>query len=222
MTTTPHSPPVTLDAGKVSVALGDSDTPGLVLLTIAMCAFGDAVLGDDETGVEPMDPTEMWAGLNEAYGTWITEEGENKLNALTLALQGDLFYRDVDVFQSVCGALYDGDLGDMISGVFEDLTAAEIMWGVMEVELAREDEEGPPEFSDGVAALIRNALALEQDDQTELHVSLKESYIDLLNRLKNIGVPLSALRLFDAEYAETVEALDELAANPAILDSLES
>lgn len=211
-----HTSPTSLDIGRVRVALGDSDTPGLVLLTIAMCSFGPRVLGDEDEDIEAMNPAELWVELDELYGTWVTEEGENKLNALILGMRGDLFYRDVDVFHSVCAALYDGDLGDMVSGVFEDLTAAEIMWGVMEVELAREDESGPPEFSNGVAAIIARCLGLEQDDQTELHLGLRETYVDLLERLRDIGVPLSALRLFDAEYAETMEALDTLAAEGAI------
>jgi hypothetical protein len=197
-----------IDMGKARVALGDPDTPGLVLLTIAMWAFGDAVLGDPDGGVEPMDPSELWAGLNEIFGSWVSEEGENKLNALTLALQGDLFYRDVEVFQAVCTALFDGDLGDLITTGFEDLTATEIMWAVLEVELAREDEEGPPEFSSGVQHYISNALAQEQDNQDENAAEIKMAYRAMLDQMKDIGVPVSAIRLWDAEYAETMEFLD--------------
>ena len=197
-----------IDMGKSRVALGDPDTPGLVLLTIAMWAFGDEVLGDPDGGIEPMDPSELWAGLNEIFGSWVSEEGENKLNALTLALQGDLFYRDVEVFQAVCTALFDGDLGDLITTGFEDLTATEIMWAVLEVELAREDEEGPPEFSSGVQNYIGNALAQEQDNQDENAAEIKMAYRAMLDQLKDIGVPVSAIRLWDAEYAEAMEFLD--------------
>jgi hypothetical protein len=203
-----HKPPIQLNMGKARVALGEPDTPALVLLTIAMWAFGDAVLGDPETGVEPMDPSELWAGLNEIFGTWVSEEGENKLNAMTLALQGDLFYRDVEVFQAVATALFDGDLGDLLTIGFEDLTATEIMWAVLEVELAREDEDGPPEFSSGVMDYIARALALEQEDQEANSVEVKQAYLAMLDQLRDIGVPLSALRLWDEEYAETIEFLD--------------
>lgn len=206
--TEPHKPPIQLDIGKARVALGEPDTPALVLLTIAMWAFGDAVLGDPETGVEPMDPSELWAGLNEIFGTWVSEEGENKLNAMTLALQGDLFYRDVEVFQAVATALFDGDLGDLMTVGFEDLTATEIMWAVLEVELAREDEDGPPEFSSGVMDYISRALAQEQEDQEANSAEVKQAYLMMLDQLRDIGVPLSALRLWDEEYAETIEFLD--------------
>ncbi len=207
MTHEPHIAPIQLNTAKARVALADPDTPGLVLLTIAMWAFGDRVLGDPEGDVEAMDPSELWAGLNEIFGAWVSEEGENKLNALMLALQGDLFYRDVEVFQAVSTALFDGDLGDLVDGGFEDLTATEIMWAVLEVELAREDEEGPPEFSEGVQAYIAKALAMEQEDQEANSAEVHQAYTAMLDLLRDIGVPLSALRLWDTEYTETLEFL---------------
>lgn len=203
-----HKSPLPLDVGKARVALGDPDTPAFVLLTIAMWAFGDEVLGDPAEGVEAMDPAELWAGLNEVFGTWVTEEGENKLNALLLALQGDLFYRDVEVFQAVCQALFDGDLGDLINGVFDELTAVEIMWAVLEVELARQDEDGPPEFSSGITDLINQVLLIEQEDHDEDTGMVKQEYYKMLDQLKEIGVPVAAIRMLDEEYAETMEVFD--------------
>jgi hypothetical protein len=200
-----HVAPVSLDIGAARVALADPDTPGLVLLTIAMWAFGDAVLGDPAGGVEPMDVSELWASIDEKFGTWVSEEGENKLNALMLALQGDLFYRDVEVFQAVCVALLNGDLGDLVSGSMEDLTASEIMWAVLEVELAREDEDGPPEFSAGILNYISSVLASEQEDQEENSVEIKITYRAMLDQMRAIGVPTSAIRLWDYEYAETMD-----------------
>ena len=203
-----HKPPIELDIGKARLALGDADTPAFVLLVIAMWAFGDEVLGDPEDGIEPMDASELWSGLNEIFGTWVTEEGENKLNALILALQGDLFYRDVEVFQSVAQALLDGDLGDLLSGAFTGLTSTEIMWAILEVELVRDGEQGPPHFSHGVADIISHAMQMEQDDQTENAAEVQAEYHRMLGTLREIGVPISALRLLDAEFAETMEAME--------------
>lgn len=203
-----HKSPINLDVGKARVALGDPDTSAFVLLTIAMWAFGDEVLGDPETGVEPLDPAELWAGLNEVFGTWVTEEGENKLNALILALQGDLFYRDVEVFHSVAQALFDGDLGDLINGQFDELSAVEIMWAVLEVELARQDEDGPPQFSDGITELINQIMLIEQEDHDEDTGVVKKEYYRMLDQLRDIGVPVAAIRMLDDEYAETMEIFD--------------
>ena len=204
-----HVSPIDLDFGAVRVALSDPDTTGLVLLTIVMWAFGDAVLGDPENNLEPMEAPELWASIDEKFGTWVSEEGENKLNALLLALQGDLFYRDVEVFQAVCVALLDGDLGDLVSGTLEDLTATEVMWAVLEVELAREDEEGPPEFSSGVMAYISNVLSSEQESQEENAAEVKVAYRSMLDQMRSIGVPTSAIRLWDYEYAETMDFMED-------------
>ena len=203
-----HKSPINLDVGKARVALGDPDTSAFVLLTIAMWAFGDEVLGDPETGIEPLDAAELWAGLNETFGVWVTEEGENKLNALILALQGDLFYRDVEVFHAVAQALFDGDLGDLINGQFDELSAVEIMWAVLEVELARQDEDGPPQFSDGITELINQIMLIEQEDHDEDTGVVRKEYYRLLDQLRDIGVPVAAIRMLDEEYSETMEIFD--------------
>ena len=203
-----HRSPLNLDVGKARVALGDPDTSAFVLLTIALWAFGDEVLGDPENNIEAMDPAEMWVGLNEVFGTWVTEDGENKLNALILGLQGDLFYRDVEVFSAVSQALFDGDLGDLINGQFDELSAVEIMWAVLEVELARQDEDGPPKFSDGVAELINRIMSIEQDDHAEDTGVVRTEYYRLLDQLRNIGVSVDAIRMLDEEYAETMGVFD--------------
>lgn len=200
--------PIQIDIGKARVALGDPDTCAFVLLTIAMWAFGDEVLGDPETGVEPMDPSELWAGLNETFGTWVTDEGENKLNALMLALQGDLFYRDIEVFSAVSQALFDGDLGDLINGTFDDLSTVEIMWATLEVELAREDEDGPPQFSDAITDMINRLLLMEQENHDEDVGLVRAEYYKLLDQLREIGVPGAAIRMLDEEYSETMEIFD--------------
>jgi len=200
--------PVQIDIGKARVALGDPDTCAFVLLTIAMWTFGDEVLGDPEAGIEPMDPSELWAGLNETFGTWVTEEGENKLNALMLALQGDLFYRDIEVFSAVSQALFDGDLGDLINGTFDDLSTVEIMWATLEVELAREDEDGPPQFSDAITDMINRLLVMEQENHDDDIGMVRAEYYKLLDQLRDIGVPAPAIRMLDEEYAETMEIFD--------------
>lgn len=203
-----HQSPIQLDVGKARVALGEESTPAFVLLTIAMWAFGDEVLGDPEVGIEPMDPAELWGGLNEIFGTWVTEDGENRLNALMLALQGDLFYRDIEVFHSVCQALFDGDLGDLINGQFDDLSSVEIMWAVLEVELARQDENGPPVFADAITDLINRTLLTEPEDHNEDVNTVKVEYYRMLDQLREIGCPVAAIRMLDEEYAETMDIFE--------------
>jgi len=204
-----HAPrPVELDKGAIRVALGDSDTPGIVLFTIALWTFGDAVMGNPEEGVEQMDPSEMWAEFNSQYGTWVTEEGENRLNAIITGLQGGMFWTDLDTFMAVTTALFDGDLGDLIGGGFEDLNAIEIMWAILEMELAW-DSEDTPEFSFRVREYIEDALRNEQEDQVENSKAVEKNYLFALRQMQNLGVPNSIIREWDEEYATVTEELED-------------
>jgi len=206
-----HTPPVQLDENACRLALGDPETPGIVLLTILMWAFGEQVLGNVHADIEPMDPAELWAATNERFGTWIPEEGENKVNALVLAIQTDLFYRDTETFTAIASALFSGDLGDLVNSGYEDLSALEVMWAMLEVELAREDEAGEElTFSDSVQALIEKNLAEEQEDQQVNEQTLHDAFLDLCDAMRRIGVPSSALRLWDSDYAELMDQVDTM------------
>jgi hypothetical protein len=205
-----------LDLGKCRAAIGDPDTPGFVLLTIALWAFKDRVFGDEEAGVDQMDPAEMWAEFNEVFGTWVPEEGENKLNALITALSSAAFYTDVETFMAVSNALFDGDLGDLVDGVFEEPSVVEMMWATLEVELARDDADESPPFSPQVAEFLARKLREEQEDHTAHSAAVNEVFVDMLDQLRDLGVPLSALRLLSQEYAEVTEALEDYSESSAI------
>lgn len=199
--------PHRLDKNKCRPVLADPDTPGFVLLTIALSTFGARVFGDEDAGIEAMDPAEMWAEFNETYGTWVSEEGENKLNALITALSSMDFYKDLTTFMAVSNALYDGDLGDMINGVFEEPSVIEMMWATLEVELARDDNDAAPPLSPQVAEFMAAKMAEEQEDLSAHEEAVNEAFFDMLDTLNEIGVPLSALRLLSEEYAEVKEAV---------------
>lgn len=200
--------PIQLDQGAIRKALGDPDTPGLVLYTIALYEFGPNLMGDPDEGIEPMDPTEMWAELHERYGTWVPEEGENKLNAILTGLGEARFWYDVDVFMAVATALYDGDLGDMVDVGFEDLSATEIMWAVLEMGLVW-DSNDEPEFSLDIRQYINEVLAYEQEDQEENALEIEQAYVGMLDQLRDLGIPASFIRVWDDEYAQVVAQLEE-------------
>lgn len=190
------------------MALGDPDTPGLVLFTIALSAFGHALMGNEEEGIEALDPAEMWADLHSKYGTWVTPEGENKLNALTTGLRGGMFWTDLEVFMAVATSLFDGDLGDLISVGFEDLSATELMWAILEMGLAWDSDETPG-FSLDVQQYIEDVLMREQEEQTKNARAVERSYLEMLEQLRELGVPVSMLRALDEEYSEVMDALEE-------------
>jgi hypothetical protein len=197
---------VTLDEGKMRVALGDPDTPGLVLFTIALYVLGDGVMGDPDEGVDQMDPAEMWAALHSRFGTWVTEEGENKLNAIIAGLEEGRFWRDLNTFMAVSTALFDGDLGDLITVGFEELSATELMWAVLEMQLVW-DSDDVPEYSRDVQEYVNDILLQEQDDQTENATEVEKAYVAMLDQLMEMGVPTSMLRALDEDYATVMDNL---------------
>jgi hypothetical protein len=197
---------VTLDEGKIRVALGDPDTPGLVLFTIAVYVFGDGVMGDPDEGIDQLDPAEMWAGFNSRFGTWVTEEGENKLNAIIAGLEGGKFWRDLNTFMAVSTALFAGDLGDLIDVGFEDLSATEIMWAVLEMALAWDSDE-TPEYSRDVRQYVDGVLVYEQEDQAANAAEVERAYVAMLDQLVELGIPPSMIRALDEEYGEVMEDL---------------
>ncbi len=189
--------------------LADPDTQALVLLTILLHLHGEGVFGSKDVG--QLDPAEMWADTNALTGTWIPETSENKVLALITAVEDDAFYTDEVIFTSVVNALYDGDLGDMINGIFEEPSIVEVMWGVVEVELARDEEEGPPLFGRRVHALIGELMQHEAVDSSMAEDEVTREISDMFSRLQRLGVSPDQLRILKAEYDETVDAVEDIA-----------
>jgi hypothetical protein len=202
-----QKPPTHLNEGQIRVALADPDTPGLVLLTIALWTFGDQVFGNREAGVEKMDAAEMWAAFNERYNTWVTEEGENKLNAMITGLQSAAFWEDIEVFQAVCMALFDGDIGDIVNNVFNELSALEIMWAVIEMDMAW-DEKTTPDFAPAIRDLIERTIASEASEQKEDMVEIEQTYRMMLKQLRKLDVPVDTIRIWEQDYEDVVEAIE--------------
>jgi len=202
MTSEPE--PVGLDEGEIRKALGDSDTSGVVLFVIALRCFGDGVMGDPEQGIEQMDPAEMWAELNSRYGAWVTEEGENKLNAIITGLEDGQFWRDPEVFTAVAMALFDGDLGDLVGAGFDSLNATEVLWAVTEMGMVMDTEEAPP-FSHSVQRCVQDVFEFEQEDQEQNIAEVERAYVLVLDQLNALGIPMEMLRSLDEEYVTAVE-----------------
>lgn len=206
----PMTQPVQLDEGACRRLLGDPDTPAFVLLTIAMWALGPIVLGDPDGDVDAEDPAEVVAALYDRFDVWITDEGQNKLNAITMALQGDLFYRDVDVFNAVVTALPDGDLGDLIDNeMASDITLADIMWAMLEVDIAAgHDADTRPKFSPGVQAIVDREFTQSQEDMTEVYAEVSAAFDAVLSGLRDIGVPdgmISMITVHDPDENPVVQ-----------------
>lgn len=191
----------TLNSGVARTLLQDPDTPAFVLLVIAHKLIGEELYYPD------MDPAELWDDLRTAYHVTVSDSGQNRLNALLMGLRGDLFYRDPEVFVAVCLALYSGDLGNLVHGEEEEPHPVEIMWGVVEVEMARGEDE-PPEFSGAVRGIISKVLYDSEEDQTPAQDEVKDRVKLTFELLRRLGIPAAAIRLLDEEYRDGMESVE--------------
>lgn len=201
---------IALNHEECRKAIEDFDTPGLVLLTIALYTFKDDLLGDPDEDIPEMEPEEIWTGLYDVYGGWVTEEGQNRLNALLLALRADYFYHDEEVFRAVASALIDGDIADEVAGEYDDIDAVDCAWAVIEVGMARDSDE-EIEFSSRVMKIIAREVSEHPGNMEAVRVDVDNLYDDLMRRLLAIGVTKNELRLLDPEYAEAVEQMQNAA-----------
>ena len=167
------------------------------LLAIVLTAYGDEIFGDEAKGIEPIDPIELYARIEEDFRAQLTEAGENRLQALMMAVATDGFYEDPLVFTSVAKALAVGDMGDLPDGIMEEVTLPEAVWAVYEVALNRDDDIGLHPL---VLALITGAADGESEEGQEQPLPHHERFVahqklELASQLRSINVqfPLSQL-----------------------------
>lgn len=189
------------DRDKAGDLLREPDTLGTVILAITMAAMGNSLFGDPDNGVPAADPLEVYSVIDDEFHAQLPETGENRLNAMMLALETDAFFDDPLAFQSIAHALYSGDLGDMVDGAVEELTVPEMLWAIYEVELNREHDDIP--FSPAVQRLIDETIQKEADAREDLEpgdvVPYYEKFLagmrqDLQQQLAALGVPAEALQ----------------------------
>jgi hypothetical protein len=176
----------------------DSSTLATPLLAIVLTAYGDEIFGNEQLGIEPIDPIELYARITEDFRAQLTEAGENRLQAMLMAVATDGFYEDPLVFTSVAKALSSGDVGELPDGIMEDVTLPEAVWAVYEVSLNRDDDIGLHPL---VLALITGAADAEAEDQQDEALPHHERFvhhmkIELAAQLQSINVqfPFSQLQ----------------------------
>lgn len=174
----------TYDKRVAAQLLRDPSTFGVTLLSILGQAYGASVLD--------MDPLEVYALCEEDLNATLTEDGENRLNAITICATSDSFYKDPDVFRAVCTCLYDGDLGDLVSGAMEELSVAEMLWAIYEVGLLHEEPIG---FSPSVLKVIEYEIGQEATDGEDgnYEAFVEQAKLELMEQLTLLNVPPEAL-----------------------------
>lgn len=181
-----------IDRHAAAELIRDSSTLGTTLLIILLSTYGEQVF--------TMDPLELWVAVQEDFHATVTEEGENRVNALMMAVSTDAFFDDPETFRAVCTCLYDGDLGDLVAGGMEELTLAEMLWAIHEVKCLRDDD---PEFAPAVVREIEEIIASEAEELTEespvasCERFMEETKRDLIGQLLKLGIDKQDLMLLD-------------------------
>lgn len=184
------------DADTAADLLADPGTTATTLIILiskaleSQCPEGldpfHLLFGSPEKNIDPLDPIEIWQDLEEFYRCRICEANENRVNAMLLAMRGDSFETEPEAFLAVCNALADGDLGDMLDGVFELPQVDELWWALREVTLARGEM---PEFSPEVLKAMEN-IAAGEDEAEEPDNNLVAIRFDrMVDELTALGAP---------------------------------
>lgn len=184
----------TINPDAAAKYLRDPDTKATTLHAIALGTVGFEELYGLDEGEDPMDPVELYVVLEDTYKTSIPVENENRLNAIMLATTTEAFFYNPEIFAAICLGVSSGDLGDMVHGVMEDPTIAEILEAIMEVQLNHDPET---EFSTKVERYID--VILESEGIEGLEDPAAEDFVEkakqeMFAELREIGVPESYLQ----------------------------
>jgi hypothetical protein len=189
-----------LNKDKAIEIFQNPDSYATTLHTILLKTYGsDALYGNPDEDVEPMDSLELFSYIEEDFGINISEELENKINAIMLATSTTAFYENPLAFSSICLAIATGDMGDIANGYFDDPTVPELIQGVMEVQLNHSEDT---QFSPAVEEYIQNILddeSIDDLEDPELDRLENRVKIELFEELRGVGVPESFI-----SYAENL------------------
>jgi hypothetical protein len=188
-----------LNRDAVAKLLADPETLATTLHVIVLNEFREALYD--------MDMLEILRDLEDKYGCRVSEQAENRLNAILLAVTTDAFFDDLEAFKAICNSLSSGDIGDTVENAFDEVTVPEIMWAVYEVGINR-DHEG--DFAGDISAFIERTLESEANDpdaeidepEDVTALPYMERYVselrtDLRIQLTLLGVDAQALMKLD-------------------------
>ena len=133
--------------------LRDRGTFGSVVLAILLMEYG--------TEVFTKDALEIYEDVKQDFDAVMPEELENKFNGLSLCITTDGFFTNPDIFVAACVSLLDGDLGDLVNGVMEDISVPGMLWAAYEVALFY--DKVPP-TSETIKQLITKIVQQEAED----------------------------------------------------------
>lgn len=144
--------------------LASDDSYAFVLMTILLPVFGEDLFEED-TAI-------LFTDIENYFGCHLSEESENRINAAITAMTTDLFFTNINMFNSITLAFSEGDIGDIPSGVMETPDVEEALWAVQEVALLLGERKESPEFqdlfSDEVVRYVSDLIGSVAEDLEEV------------------------------------------------------
>lgn len=144
--------------------LASDDSYAFVLMTILLPVFGEDLFEED-TAI-------LFTDIENYFGCHLSEESENRINAAITAMTTDLFFTNINMFNSIALAFSEGDIGDIPSGVMETPDVEEALWAVQEVALLLGERKESPEFqdlfSDEVVRYVSDLIGSVAEDLEEV------------------------------------------------------
>lgn len=171
---------------QVRRLLSDPETHATTLVAIIIHKYGSDDLfdeDDDHYGVKDIfDQLQVDYSLHEVPSQLL-----NKVEALRLAMVGDIFFEDADKFRLICMGLFDGDVSDAAAERFDDFTMAEAVWGMYEVSLNIEDDEDPF-YAPSVQRLVLDEIMQEAKAAAgTVYRVLTAEFLQLVEELVALG-----------------------------------
>lgn len=144
--------------------LASDNSYAFVLMTILLPVFGDDLFTED-TAI-------LFADIEDYFDCKLSEESENRINAAITAMTTDLFFTNVNMFNSITLAFTEGDIGDIPSGMMETPDTGEALWAVQEVSLLigedKNSEEFQAMFSPEVSSYVGDLIASVAEDMDDI------------------------------------------------------
>jgi hypothetical protein len=173
-----------LDKEATKELLESEEVYATTVRAILNAAYGEQIYD--------VDVIEIYMDLESDFDIKLDVETENKINALLFAVTfPSEFFTEEEAFVGVGNSLLGGDVGDEISVMLDDLTVAEMLWALYEVEINLPDGmsiEYSPEVDSVINSVLDSeSMESEQEAKIEYQNFLEDHKTRLTVQLTKLG-----------------------------------
>ncbi len=194
---------MTLPVFQCRQAVENPNTRALVLTVIAEDVVDPGLL----YGPDAIDALVLFNAIEEACNGRLHEANRNRLQAMLLMRSTDAFESDPLAFSAVALAFVDGQLGDLITGGFEDLLLDEALWALFEGACV-DPYMGEP--SRAVLSYVKQtAMEAVVDDSDDSDGEIQEEIQELVSQLSKLSMDSNSIQNILKRGTEVLNAVQE-------------